>query len=101
MKGVHVTSGATMLVIPGNNQTDSGLVIDTPGIREFALIDIDKQNLRHYFIEFSGFAEDCKYSSCLHLNEPGCAVIRAVENGDIDQERYKNYVSIFDTLDNN
>ncbi len=101
LKGAHVTSGATMLEITGSKASHSGFVIDTPGIREFALIDIDRQNLRHYFIEFNRFTNACKYTSCLHINEPGCAVKQAVEDGEIDPERYTNYISIFETLEEN
>lgn len=99
MKGAHVTSSASMLLIESKNAKKYGYVIDTPGIREFSLIDIDRQNLRHYFIEFSKYAQSCKYTSCMHINEPECGVLEAVEAGEIDPERYTNYLAIFDTLE--
>jgi ribosome biogenesis GTPase len=93
-KGVHTTSSAIMIRLP-----DGGYVIDTPGIREFNLSDITKENLRFYFREFLEYMPDCSYSSCSHTVEPGCAVVKAVESGDIDSQRYESYLVLYDTLE--
>ncbi|HWQ27019.1 MAG TPA: ribosome small subunit-dependent GTPase A [Chlorobaculum sp.] len=93
-KGVHTTSSAIMIRLP-----DGGYVIDTPGIREFNLSDITKENLRFYFREFLEYMPDCNYTSCSHTVEPGCAVVKAVESGDIDAERYESYLVLLDTLE--
>ncbi|HWR01419.1 MAG TPA: ribosome small subunit-dependent GTPase A [Chlorobaculum sp.] len=93
-KGVHTTSSAIMIRLP-----DGGYVIDTPGIREFNLSDITKENLRFYFREFLQYMPDCNYSSCSHTVEPGCAVVKAVESGSIDIERYESYIALLETLE--
>jgi ribosome biogenesis GTPase len=93
-KGVHTTSSAIMIRLP-----DGGYVIDTPGIREFNLSDITKENLRFYFREFLKYMPDCNYTSCSHTVEPGCAVVKAVESGDIDVVRYESYLVLLDTLE--
>jgi ribosome biogenesis GTPase / thiamine phosphate phosphatase len=93
-KGVHTTSSATMLRLPVG-----GYVIDTPGIREFNLSGITRENLRFYYTEFLQYMPECAYSSCTHTVEPGCAVVKAAESGAIDPERYESYLSLFDSLD--
>lgn len=93
-KGVHTTSGSTMLKLP-----EGGYVIDTPGIREFNLSGITRENLRFYFREFLEHMPDCAFSSCTHTVEPGCAVARAVEAGEIDPERYGSYLALLETLE--
>ena len=75
-----------------------GYIIDTPGIRELGLWDIYQNELRNYFIEFSELQIDCQFNDCQHLNEPGCAVKKAVEKGEVFEERYKNYKNIFQDL---
>ena len=92
-KVVHTTSNAVMLHLPGG-----GYVIDTPGIREFSLADITRENLRFYFREFLGFMSQCAFSSCTHTVEPACAVTMAVEKGLIDSGRYESYRVLFDAL---
>jgi ribosome biogenesis GTPase len=71
-----------------------GFAIDTPGIRGFGLADMDRNEIYHFFPEIFRIAEKCRYYNCLHLDEPGCAVKKAVEEGDIDYLRYKSYFSI-------
>jgi len=93
-KGVHTTSNATMLPLQGG-----GYVIDTPGIREFSLADITKENLRFYFREFLDVMPECAFSSCSHTVEPGCAVRSAVGKGSIDAGRYESYLALFDAFD--
>ena len=93
-KGLHTTSNSVMLLLPGG-----GYIIDTPGIREFNLSDITRENLRFYFKEFLTFMPDCAYSSCTHTVEPGCAILRAVESGHIDSDRYESYLAIYESID--
>jgi ribosome biogenesis GTPase len=93
-KGVHTTSNSVMLLLPGG-----GYVIDTPGIREFNLSDITRENLRFYFREFLTFMTECSFSSCSHTEEPQCGVLRAVESGAIDPSRYESYLAIYYSLE--
>jgi ribosome biogenesis GTPase len=89
-KGVHTTTFAEMFELP-----QGGYIIDTPGIRELGVIDIEKQELSHFFPEMRARLNQCKYNSCRHINEPGCAVIKAVEDGEIELSRYESYLSIY------
>ena len=93
-KGLHTTSNSVMLLLPGG-----GYIIDTPGIREFNLSDITRENLRFYFKEFLSFMPDCAYSSCTHTVEPKCGILAAVESGRIDSERYESYLAIYESID--
>jgi len=95
-KGLHTTSNSVMLFLPGG-----GFIIDTPGIREFNLSDITRENLRFYFKEFLSFMHDCAYSSCTHTVEPKCGILKAVESGHIDSERYESYLAIYESIDQN
>jgi len=88
-KGRHTTTAA--IVIPLRN---GGIAIDTPGIREFALWELGLDELPFYFEEFAPFAEQCKFNSCSHTHEPGCAVKAAVEQGLADEERYISYLNL-------
>ncbi|GGB14047.1 ribosome small subunit-dependent GTPase A [Puia dinghuensis] len=92
-KGIHTTTFAEMFDLPG-----SGQVIDTPGMREFGLVDITKQELSGYFPEMRALAGQCQFNNCLHLGEPGCAVKKAVEEGSIAQHRYISYCTILDSI---
>lgn len=92
-KGKHTTSSVELFPI-----SIGGYIIDTPGIRELGLWDIYRNELRHYFIEFQYFYSECQFNDCLHLNEPGCAVMKAVESGEISSDRYKNYQNIYADL---
>jgi len=71
-------------------------VIDTPGIRGFGLIDFDKEELFHYFPEIFRKSHDCRFYNCTHIHEPGCAVIEAVESGEIFESRYFSYLSLME-----
>jgi ribosome biogenesis GTPase len=71
-----------------------GFIIDTPGIKEFGLINMDKNEIFHFFPEIFKKSSECKYGSCLHINEPKCAVIEAVEKNEIAPSRYHSYLSI-------
>ncbi len=89
-KGQHTTTFAEMHPIP-----EGGYLIDTPGIRELGIIDIDKQELGHFFPEIRERMNDCRFNNCRHINEPGCAVLSAVEEGEIALSRYDSYLSIY------
>ncbi len=93
-KGIHTTTFAEMFDLPFG-----GRVIDTPGMREFGLVDISRQELSHYFPEMRQLLHDCQFNNCLHLEEPGCAVKKALEEGRIYAERYFSYCNIFDTIE--
>lgn len=92
-KGMHTTTFAEMFDLPGG-----GRIIDTPGIREYGLVDIPKQELSHYFPEMREILVNCQFNNCLHINEPGCAVKEAVGNGDIAAERYVSYYNILESI---
>jgi len=89
-KGQHTTTFAEMHELPFG-----GFLIDTPGIRELGVFDIGKDELGHYFREIRERMGDCRFNNCRHINEPGCAVLEAVEEGEIAPTRYESYVSIF------
>jgi len=76
-----------------------GRIIDTPGMREFGLVDITKQEVSHYFPEMRDKLADCQFNDCLHVNEPGCAIKKAVANGAIHEDRYISYVSILESIE--
>ena len=94
-KGVHTTTFAEMFELP--NKT---FIIDSPGIKELGLVDIDNEELAHYFPEFRDLLGQCKFHNCLHINEPKCAVKDAVEAGEISESRYMSYLSMFENDDN-
>ena len=71
-------------------------IIDTPGVRGFGLIEMDKYDLGDYFVEFFKLKSNCKFNNCLHINEPKCAVKLALENGEIAPSRYKNYLKMLE-----
>lgn len=93
-KGRHTTTFSTMYPLAGG-----GAVIDTPGIKGFGLIDIDDAELWHYFPEMMRVAPECRFYNCTHTHEPGCAVIAAVEEGEITYARYESYLKILDEDD--
>jgi ribosome biogenesis GTPase len=88
-KGTHTTTFAEMHALD-----DGGFIMDTPGIKEFGMINMEKTEISHYFPEIFKKSSQCKFSSCLHINEPKCAVIAAVENGEIAASRYNSYLGI-------
>jgi ribosome biogenesis GTPase len=93
-KGIHTTTFAEMFDLPSGGQ-----IIDTPGMREFGLVDISRQELSHYFPEMRELLQDCQFNNCLHLEEPGCAIKQALEEGRIYAERYFSYCNIFDSIE--
>lgn len=89
LQGKHTTTFAEMFELEFG-----GYIIDTPGIKAFGLIDFDKSELSHYFLEMRKVLNDCQFNNCQHLNEPKCAVKHALENNEIAEFRHKNYVSM-------
>ena len=92
-KGIHTTTFAEMYDLPTEGQ-----IIDTPGMREFGLVDISKQELSHYFPEMRVRINDCQFNNCLHVNEPGCAIKKALNEGLIYVDRYVSYLNILDSI---
>lgn len=92
-KGQHTTTFAEMYDMP-----IGGRIIDTPGMREFGLVDIEKQEVSHYFPEMRDRLNNCQFNNCLHFNEPGCAIKEAVRNGEISEDRYVSYVNIMESI---
>ena len=90
--GTHKTTFSEMFEIMPYT-----FVIDTPGIKSLGVIDIDKQNLSHYFPEFLARIPACKFNNCLHKNEPSCAVKKALDDGEIQDWRYRNYLDILES----
>ena len=88
-KGMHTTTFSEMFPVEG-----SGYIIDTPGIKGFGLFDMEEEEIGHYFKEIFKFSADCKYGNCTHRHEPGCAVIKAVEDHYISQSRYNSYLNM-------
>jgi len=87
-KGMHTTTFSQMYPLNG------GFIIDTPGIKGFGVVDMKPEEISHYFPEIFHFAKDCRFSDCTHTNEPGCAVVEALNNHQIAQSRYQNYLAI-------
>ncbi|QCK17019.1 ribosome small subunit-dependent GTPase A [Mangrovivirga cuniculi] len=94
-KGVHTTTFAEMFFVDGKTS-----IIDTPGIKELGLVDMDEVELSDYFPEMREVRQDCKFNNCTHINEPGCAVKAAIESGEISESRYFSYLSILEDEDN-
>lgn len=92
-KGMHTTTFATMFEI----MPDS-FIIDTPGIKEFMLLQVEPEEVSGYFKDIKQFAEGCQFNNCLHQNEPNCAVKEAVENTKIAATRYENYLNIIQNI---
>ncbi len=93
-KGLHTTTFAEMFDLDENSQ-----VIDTPGVREFGLVDISKQELSHYFPEMRKLLVNCQFNNCMHTNEPGCAIKKEVGIGKVSDDRYVSYLTILDTME--
>ena len=104
-KGMHTTTFSEMYPLddietsetPKTSSTPgNSWIIDTPGIKGFGLLDIEKEEVCHYFREIFKISRKCRYSNCLHTGEPGCAVYQAVVDGEIALSRYESYLSILD-----
>ena len=90
-QGKHITTFPEMHKMPFG-----GFVIDTPGIRGFGVVDMERNEIYHFFPEIFKVSEKCRFYNCLHLDEPGCEVRKAVESGIIDPLRYRSYVNILE-----
>ena len=95
-KGMHTTTFSELLDLPSG-----GAIIDTPGVKAFGTIDFERAEVAHYFPEIFKISADCRFNNCTHTHEPGCAVLEAVENGDIAHSRFMSYLSILDEDPNN
>jgi ribosome biogenesis GTPase len=92
-KGQHTTTFAEMFELPFG-----GKIIDTPGMKEFGLVDIEREELSGYFPEMRKRLNDCQFNNCRHINEPGCAIKQAVIDGEIDEDRYVSYYNILESI---
>ena len=111
-KGMHTTTFSEMYPIESlgvqefrslgeDSEKRSSWIIDTPGIKGFGLLDVEKEEISHYFRDIFRVSRDCRYSNCQHTGEPGCAVYQAVTNGEIAISRYESYLSILDDTQEN
>ena len=104
LKGRHTTTFAEIHPVQlSSNQAikQSSNLIDTPGIKEFGMVDFTAQELGHFFPEMRSVLHDCRFANCTHRHEPGCAVLQAVDDGRISPERYRNYLSIIEDIELN
>lgn len=92
-KGKHTTTFSEMFTL-----AFGGYIVDTPGIKEFGLVEFEKAELGQRFPEFRERMQDCRFNNCLHVDEPGCAVLKALVNGDIGEFRYLNYLNMLDGI---
>ena len=93
--GMHTTTFSEMIAL------DKGWLIDTPGIKGFGTFDMEREELTSYFKEIFEFSKQCRFSDCTHTHEPGCAVLKAVEDHYIAQSRYQSYLSMLEDKDEN
>lgn len=92
--GMHTTTFSEMFHLP-----EGGSIIDTPGVRGFGTVDFERNEVAHYFPEIFEKSGECRFNNCTHTCEPGCAVIRAVEDAEIASSRYASYLSILEDAD--
>ena len=92
--GMHTTTFSEMLQLPGG-----GWLVDTPGVKGFGSFDMEPEEIGSYFKEIFRFSKDCRFSNCTHTHEPGCAVIKAVEDHYIALSRYQSYLGILNDKD--
>ena len=95
-KGMHATTYATMYELE-----TGGFIIDSPGLKEFGILDMEASQVGHGFKEMVGPIQKCRFHDCLHLNEPGCGVLKAVKDGAISESRYTSYVRIVEDIKEN
>ena len=100
LKGKHTTTFAEIHPVPLStlNSQLSTFLIDTPGIKEFGMVDFTAQELSHFFPEMRARLHDCRFANCTHRHEPGCAIKKAVDDGLISAERYQNYLNILEDI---
>lgn len=94
--GMHTTTFSEMLELP-----EGGYIIDTPGIKGFGTFNMEPEEITSYFKEIFRFSKDCRFGNCTHTHEPGCAVLKALENHFIASSRYQSYLSMLDDKDEN
>ena len=100
--GMHTTTFSEMYTLPTLNSQPSTLnsfIIDTPGIKGFGTFDMERTEVSHYFREIFQIGQECRFDDCTHTNEPGCAVLQAVEENRIAQSRYTSYLSMLEDKD--
>jgi ribosome biogenesis GTPase len=90
-KGMHTTTFSEMIELP-----QGGFIIDTPGIKGFGTVDMEKDEIFHFFPDIFKFSKDCRFHNCIHINEPDCAVRAAVEKHYISESRYKSYLNMME-----
>ncbi len=93
-KGQHTTTFAEMFELP-----DGGFIIDMPGIKTLSFNNLEPMDVAHNFREFFALSEECKFPDCLHRNEPGCAVLEAIDKGEVSELRYVNYLKIVEEIE--
>ena len=96
LKGKHTTTFAQM-----HFWDFGGSVIDTPGVREFAMIDVEKEEIQHYFPEIFTVGRNCKFHNCMHINEPKCTVLQQLETSEIEETRYATYLKLMEEAEEN
>jgi ribosome biogenesis GTPase len=99
--GMHTTTFSEMIAVDGSAVDAQTWLIDTPGIKGFGTFDMEREELTSYFKEIFEFSKQCRFSDCTHTHEPGCAVLKAVEEHYIAQSRYQSYLSMLDDKDEN
>lgn len=90
-KGMHTTTFSEMIEL-----SQGGFIIDTPGIKGFGTVDMEKEEIFHFFPDIFRFSKDCRFHNCIHINEPDCAVRAAVEKHYISESRYKSYLNMME-----
>lgn len=93
-KGMHTTTFSEMIELP-----EGGFIIDTPGIKGFGTVNMEKEEIFHFFPEIFKASANCRFNNCIHINEPGCAVLEALDNHYISESRYKSYLSMMEEED--
>ena len=102
--GIHTTTFSEMIPLSPHYSVltpHSSFLIDTPGIKGFGTFDMEREELTSYFKEIFEFSKQCRFSDCTHTHEPGCAVLKAVEDHYIAQSRYQSYLSMLEDKDEN
>ena len=99
--GMHTTTFSEMIPLNSHSSSFISYLIDTPGIKGFGTFDMEREELTSYFKEIFEFSKQCRFSNCTHTHEPGCAVLKAVEDHYIAQSRYQSYLSMLDDKDEN
>jgi len=97
--GQHTTTFSEMIPLPSRSTTVPSYLIDTPGIKGFGTFDMEREELTSYFREIFHYSQNCRFSDCTHTHEPGCAVLKAVEDHLIAQSRYQSYLSMLEDKD--